>query len=203
MVRYLVFVWLATIGCGFAVPGAHAAPAGGVTVETDGDSVQHRGNPLWGTPLNLLAATRDRPIFSPSRRPSLPIPAAPVALTPAAPTPISTEPEQLPLKLLGTITGGENGIAICLNPSNNDVLRVRTGESFEGWTLRSVRGREVAFEKASRHVVLALPSPDDSQPPAGTSPPAPIIAVTQAPAPGPGSWMDGDGQMIAPPPRSP
>src|SRR6202167_5277676 len=26
-------------------------------------------NPLWGVPLNQLSGTRDRPIFSPSRRP--------------------------------------------------------------------------------------------------------------------------------------
>jgi len=43
-------------------------------------------------------------------------------------------------------------------------VRVRTGDSFEGWTLRSVRGREAAFEKATRQAVLALPSPDDPQP---------------------------------------
>ena len=27
------------------------------------------GNPLWAVPLSLLSVTRDRPIFSPSRRP--------------------------------------------------------------------------------------------------------------------------------------
>src|SRR5450631_3845625 len=34
------------------------------------------GNPLWGVPLQSLSATRERPIFLPSRRPPAPAVAA-------------------------------------------------------------------------------------------------------------------------------
>jgi len=87
---------------------------------------------------------------------------------------------------------------------------VRTGESFEGWNLRAVRGREATFEKASRQEVLALPSPDDPRPPAPMPPqiagaqplPLPLSPVNAVPAqaaPVSGTWRDGDGNLIAPP----
>src|SRR5216684_625555 len=40
------------------------------------------GNPLWALPLKQLSTTRDRPIFSPSRRP--PPPATPTYVAPVA-----------------------------------------------------------------------------------------------------------------------
>ena len=119
------------------------------------------GNPLWGISLNALTATRERPIFSPSRRPPAPTPPAPVVM--ASPPPPPTAPEEIPLKLVGTIVGGDNSIAICFNPSTRDVVRLKVGESFQGWFLRAVHGREAAFEKATLHVTLALPSPEDQQ----------------------------------------
>jgi general secretion pathway protein N len=42
------------------------------------DPLASRGNPLWAIPVRALAATRDRPLFSASRRPPPPvIPEAP------------------------------------------------------------------------------------------------------------------------------
>lgn len=51
------------------------------------------GNPLWGIPMDALSATRERPIFSASRRPPAP-PSAPmpVAGSPAATTAASGAP---------------------------------------------------------------------------------------------------------------
>ena len=62
------------------------------------------GNPLWGVPLRTLSATRERPIFSPSRRP----PPEAVAVAPAAPVPQAPRPavaERPSLALVGTIVG--------------------------------------------------------------------------------------------------
>jgi len=43
-------------------------------------------NPLWGIPLTQLPGTRDRPIFSPSRRPPPPeVVAEPVVVKPTPP----------------------------------------------------------------------------------------------------------------------
>lgn len=132
-------------------------------------------------------------------------------------TPPATEtagPEHLRLRLLGTIVAPENGIAICLNPATGDAIRLRVGESFEGWVLRLVHGHEATFEKASQHAVLALSSPYEGLstplPPqaigavASPQSPIPTAQPVRAPvrAPASGSWMDGDGQMIAPPQKS-
>jgi hypothetical protein len=196
-------------GCGLAPLGTHAATPESTAAQTNAKSVQpggnplSSGNPLWVVPLNSLTATRERPIFSPLRRPPLPTPPAPVVLTPA-PTPPPAVPEEIPLKLLGTIVGGDSGIAICLNPSTNDVIRLRMGENFEGWVLRAVHGREAAFEKATLQARLSLPSPDDPRVPplpaqvplARPLPPQPPAVPLNTPS---GTWMDGDGQMIAQP----
>src|SRR5579871_6921448 len=60
-------------------------------------------NPLWAIPLKQLSVTRDRPIFSPSRRP--PPPATPTYVAPVAvrTPPKPKEPEKPSITLVGTI----------------------------------------------------------------------------------------------------
>src|SRR5436853_7887547 len=53
------------------------------------------GNPLWAIPLSSLTATRERPIFLPSRRAPAPAVAG-TAVVVAPPPPPSTEPDQPP-----------------------------------------------------------------------------------------------------------
>jgi general secretion pathway protein N len=204
--RYRLPVRLALVcaACAIAL-GAHAAAPNAPMA----GSVAQPGNPLWTIPLNTLTATRERPLFTPSRRP--PMQAAPAAIVSAPPPPPpAAEPEQLGLRLLGTIAGREGGIAICLNVATSAIVRVRTGESFEGWNLRTVRGREATFEKASRQEVLALPSPDDPRQPIAAPPQfagaqalplSPVNAVPAQRAPVSGTWRDGDGNLIAAPRR--
>jgi general secretion pathway protein N len=120
------------------------------------------GNPLWSVPLDALAATRERPIFSPSRRPPPPMIAPPpIALAPPPP-PKPAEPERPPLKLLGTVADGAEGIAIFLDQASQEIVRLRPGEGHEGWILRSVERREAKLEKGRRSVTLALPPPSES-----------------------------------------
>lgn len=201
MRRTPALMWLATIGagCGFAAIG-HAALPESVSVQAEAQPARSGDNPLWGISLNSLTATRERPIFSPSRRASVPTPPAPIA-APAPPPQIVAAPEEIPLQLVGTIVGRDSGIAICINPSTRDVIRLKTGEDFNGWVLRSVQGREASFEKATLQARLALPSPDDPQVTTasafGAPPPQPL--PTQANASASRMWKDGDGQLIAAP----
>jgi general secretion pathway protein N len=120
------------------------------------------GNPLWALPLKQLSITRDRPIFSPSRRP--PPPATPTFVAPVAvrspPKPV--EPERPSITLLGTILGGTESIGIFFNPATRDVVRLRVGENHEGWALRSVKTREATLVKDRERVVLELPVPGES-----------------------------------------
>jgi hypothetical protein len=120
-------------------------------------------NPLWAIPLAQLSATRERPIFSPSRRP----PPAAVAAEPAivkAPTVRKKGPETPPLALVGTIASAEEGFGIFLDQSTKAAIRLKVGEDYQGWKLRSVQGRETALEKDQQVVTLALPQPAFGQP---------------------------------------
>ena len=88
------------------------------------------GNPLWGIPLKLLSATRDRPIFSASRRPP-PIDAAPAAVAVAPPVQAPKPPERPQLSLVGTIVNGDDGFAIFLDQNTRAPLRLRMGADYQ------------------------------------------------------------------------
>jgi general secretion pathway protein N len=115
------------------------------------------GNPLWAIPLKELSATRERPIFSASRRPPPPaVVAAPYVPAPAVAKPV--EPERLRLSLVGTIAGERQGFGIFLDQATNKVIRLKMGEGHRGWILRRVLGREVALQKDQETTLLALPA---------------------------------------------
>jgi hypothetical protein len=120
-------------------------------------------NPLWAVPLTQLSATRDRPIFSPSRRP----PPVAVAAEPAIvkPPPVrKKEPEAPQLALVGTIASDEEGFGIFLDQSTKTAIRLKVGEDYQGWKLRAIQGREVTMEKDQQAAVLSLPQPGAAQP---------------------------------------
>src|SRR5262249_30909437 len=126
-----------------------------------------RGNPLWSIPVKTLTATRERPIFSPSRRP----PPAPVIATPQfSPPPASkpTEPERPSLTLVGTVAGEQEAFGIFLDQTTNKIVRLRLGDDHHGWILRQVRGREVMLQKDGEIAFLALPPPGSKPAVAGT-----------------------------------
>jgi general secretion pathway protein N len=120
------------------------------------------GNPLWAVPLRTLSATRERPIFSPSRRP----PPTAVAVVPAEPAPQAPRPvvpERPALALVGTIVGEGESIAIFYNPATKATIRLRLGETDEmGWKLVAVDARTTLLEKGRQSVTLALPAPGDA-----------------------------------------
>lgn len=113
-------------------------------------------NPLWGVPLSDLSATRDRPIFSPSRRP-LAEKASDLRLASQNTKP--AEPERPQLSLLGTIAGDKEGFGIFADHSTNAVFRLKIGEGRYGWILRTVSTREILMEKGKQRATLGLPVP--------------------------------------------
>ena len=114
------------------------------------------GNPLWAISIDSLAATRDRPIFSASRRPPTPpvvfVAAAPPA-TPPVPAPL---PDRPALILLGTIVGDALRVGIFHEEASTKTLRLAVGESREGWVLRSVSAGDASFEANDRIATLML-----------------------------------------------
>lgn len=128
------------------------------------------GNPVRAVPLAQLAITRDRPIFSPSRRPPPPPAPAPVYTVASVPRPVKAEPQRPTLTLVGTVIGGNEAIAVFLDKTTREVVRLHTSESHDGWLVRSIDGREAKLEKGPDAAVLAL------IPPGG----APEVATAQA-----------------------
>jgi general secretion pathway protein N len=127
------------------------------------------GNPLWAIPISKLSATRDRPLFSASRRPRTPTGAAAPAPTPtmAAQPPA---PEMPPFKLVGTIIGENSRIAIFFNEALKAAAGVKEGESDSGWILRSVDPRSAILDGSGRTVTLDLLEPAAQESPAQQSP---------------------------------
>jgi general secretion pathway protein N len=131
-----------------------------------------RGNPLWAIPLKVLTATRERPLFLPSRRAPAPAVAGPPPVTPvAAPPPPPAPPERPHLTLVGAIVGESESFAILLDETTREVLRLKTGENRAGWVLQSVRAREATLQKDRESIVLSLPAPGDlpQRPPANAN----------------------------------
>jgi general secretion pathway protein N len=115
------------------------------------------GNPLWGIPISALDATRERPIFSASRRPPPP-PVVAQRVTAAPPPPKPAEPEKPLLTLVGTAIGTQN-VAVVLDKTTKTLVRLHVGEAASGWILRSVDSRTMTVEKNSQTVTVALPAP--------------------------------------------
>jgi len=142
-------------------PSAVGTEAGAIRIGDDytgAISQSPGGNPLWAVPLNELSATRERPIFSPSRRPPAPA-VATVPYVPSPPLAKPAAPERPQLSLVGTIAGGKEGFGIFFDRLANTVLRLKTGDQHKGWILREVRGREAVLEKGDKTATFSLPVP--------------------------------------------
>lgn len=121
------------------------------------------GNPAAAMPLDTLSATRERPIFSQSRRP--PQAAPPPVVVEAAALPVEVTPpapEHPPLTLVGTVVGAAQNVALFMKSNERAVVRLRIGETESGWTLRSVEPKSTTLEKNTQKVTLALPPPSSS-----------------------------------------
>ncbi|MFL6820663.1 MAG: hypothetical protein ACJ8EF_22250 [Bradyrhizobium sp.] len=134
-------------------------------LNVDEDSAVLRGNPIWSIPLSVLSATRERPIFSASRRPPARAVVAPsnVQVTmPAAER--ATEVERPALALIGTVVGGDgDAVAVFLNRTDQSILRLRPGDINGGWSVDTVARGEVILTRASRAEAFMLQLPDTSQ----------------------------------------
>ena len=116
------------------------------------------GNPLWGIPISALDATRERPVFSASRRPPMPpVVAQRVAAPPPPPKP--AEPEQPLLTLVGTAIGNPKNVALVLDRTTKILVRLHIGEAVSGWILRAVDLRTMTVEKNSQTATVVLPAP--------------------------------------------
>ena len=61
--------------------------------------------------------------------------------------------------VLGTIVGATTRIALCQIEGTREVIRLKVGETYDGWTLRDVDNRQARFEKFEVSTVLLIQSP--------------------------------------------
>lgn len=146
-------------GSAWMVEQTPPAGVGGISDHADGG-----GNPVSMVPLNSLSATRERPIFSVSRRPlALQAPDPPLPIDPVpAPVAAPASRDVLALDLIGTVVGGGTSLAIVRNPATRTVTRLREGQETAGWRLTLVKLRSIVFEKNGRSVVFGLPEKLDT-----------------------------------------
>jgi len=139
---------------GSADHGTRGSIAGSRNFETH-DAAPDRLNPLWDAPIASFAPTRERPIFSPSRRPAIAALPPPVQLP--APPP-QQKPRKPPFVLLGAIEGENEEIALLLEETTKAVVRLRAGQSHSGWTLRAVKGSEAVLQGYQQTATLVVPN---------------------------------------------
>jgi general secretion pathway protein N len=119
-------------------------------------------NPVRALSLTELSRTRERPIFSPSRRP--PPPPAPIAIAPVAVRPPvkPREPERPPVSLVGTVIGTDMRVGVFLETATKNVVRLHIGEDHQGWVLRLIEAGEVTLVKDEQVAVIRLPPPGEA-----------------------------------------
>jgi general secretion pathway protein N len=88
------------------------------------------GNPLWTVPLDALSGTRDRPLFSTSRRPS--IVAVPVVVPPLKQEALAPPSERPLLTLIGTIVSPKASVAMLQGSGAEAISRLRVGQENDG-----------------------------------------------------------------------
>jgi general secretion pathway protein N len=145
-------------------PGNAAEPGHGTT------------NPLRVLSLAGLSATRDRPLFSPSRRPPAP-PTPPIEPIRVAVPPPPTLPPAI--SLVGIVTGQDGALAVVRTPGNQ-VLRLRIGDDVGEWNVKVIEETRLTLTHDARLASFELfknPPP----PAAGLKGAAPRIAPSVAP----------------------
>jgi general secretion pathway protein N len=154
----------------------HAMPPPGVTAKP-AETPTVAANPLWAIPLSALTATRTRPLFTPSRRAPAPVVASVPIAAPRPPPLAPAAPEHPNLLLVGTVAGENESVAVFIDSTTQNTVRLRTGEGHSGWVLQSVERRTATLQKGNQSETLALPRPavqEGSAPVVTALPPAPM-----------------------------
>ena len=106
-------------------------------------------SPLAVHSLDRLSATRERPLFSPSRRAPAP-PPPPIVRPPPPP------PEPPNVTLVGIVMDAEEARAIVQSGSKNEVRRVRVGDDIGGWKVAQIENRRLVLKLDSRQATFSM-----------------------------------------------
>jgi hypothetical protein len=123
-----------------------AEPAG----PADGQAGAPLANPLASRPLAVLSATRDRPLFAPSRRP--PPPSSAPVVRPVEATPVPPPG----VVLLGIVTQADGARAMVRTEASDKVVRARLGDEIGGWKVTQIEPRRLTLSNDDRSVSFSL-----------------------------------------------
>lgn len=118
-----------------------------------------KANPLSKISLSYLSVTRDRPLFSLSRRPPPPPNSPAPPPPPPPPPPLPSKPLAPPLTLLGTVVSQDKRVAIFFDRSTNQPTRLEEGSQEGGWRLKSISPRSAVVEKDGSAVTIEFSKP--------------------------------------------
>lgn len=99
--------------------------------------------------LDELTATRERPLFSTTRRP-------PAPEEKPDKTPEITEGGKMPFELVGVVMGDEVSAAIFRNTESKEESRVAKGDKIGNWNLEEVAARSVVLRGRDKRVRMRL-----------------------------------------------
>ncbi len=125
--------------------------------QAEGQSGAAPASPLATQPLDQLSATRERPLFSPTRRP---VP-TPIAHVPEAPPPPPPPPPPN-VALFGIVMDGDEARAIVRTGPAEKMIRVRIGDDIGGWTVGQIDGRKLVLSLDGRVAVFTMFSGDSA-----------------------------------------
>jgi hypothetical protein len=149
---------------------ALSAPA---AAQSAGEPGSGLANPLAGLSLEMLSATRDRPLFAPTRRPPAPPPPpaepppppavaeAPVQEPPPPPAP---PPEPPAVTLFGVVAEAGGARAIVRGPANEN-LRLRVGDKIGDWAVTQIDPRRIVLSLGDRSETFSLFNKGPDKPP--------------------------------------
>jgi general secretion pathway protein N len=119
-------------------------------------------NPLQWISLDRLPATRDRPLFSPSRRPPTVIEATSTPPPPPPPLPPVVPVAPPSLTFFGTFESNEEvGADVQTGPNGNATI-VRFGSYIEGWRVTEISRYHLVLSLDDRTAEFTLFSPKGS-----------------------------------------
>jgi hypothetical protein len=107
-------------------------------------------NPLAARPLDDFAATRDRPLFTPSRRPFV---APAVARAEAPPPPPPPPPE---LTFFGTLVDADGASAIVRGGPSEKPVHVHVGDMVGGWKIAKIDDRQIVLSRDERAITFTM-----------------------------------------------
>lgn len=105
-------------------------------------------NPIAQYPLAQLTATRERPLFLPTRRPArIEKPIVTAAPAPAPPPNMS---------LVGTILDGNRAQALVRMPPKPVAIRLHIGDVITGWRITQIEAQRMVIALGDRSITLRL-----------------------------------------------